>query len=188
MFVKPILTFFFSFIIVMIEVPVSSAQSYRDLGNLSLNDTFEKLLDGARLNHFEELEKSIQVLTPLIKMLESKYSNKENSLLQTAVSQRNSEMALVAIQKLIYYDMKDQLLNGIDLVSTSKDRAITRFKYAYLDYLLLSPSLQTINFNGEQKIRNLFRKFAISVNRPDQLMVLNQEINKELLNTFPILK
>jgi hypothetical protein len=188
MFFKPIITAILSLLIGMIDVPVSSAQSYRDLGNLSLNETFEKLLESARLNHFEELEKSIQVLTPLIKMLESKYSNKENSLLQTAVLQQNREKALVAIQKLIYFDMKDQLLNGIDLVSTSKDRAITRFKYAYLDYLLISPYLQTVNFNGEQKIRNLFRKFAISVNRPDQLTLLNQEINKELLNTFPMLK
>ncbi|MBI1823554.1 MAG: hypothetical protein HY200_00615 [Nitrospirae bacterium] len=167
---------------------LSSAQSYRDLGNLSLNDTFEKLLDYSKQNDFEGIEKSIQLLTPLKQSLESKYSKKNERALQSAIDQKEGEKALLAIQQLIYLDMKDQLLTGIDSVSHSKERAITKFKYAYLDYLLLSPYLQSKSFNGEQKIRNLFRKFAMSVNKTDQLMALNQEIEKEMLNTFPTLQ
>lgn len=167
---------------------MSSAQSYRDLGSISLNETFEKMLEYSKKNDFDKLEKSFQLIKPLSQFLENKYSKNTEKAIQSAIDRKDGEKAFQAIQQLIFLDMKDLLLIGIDIVHDSKEKATTKFKYAYLDYLLLSPYIQVKSYSGDQKIRNLFRKFAMSINKFDELKLLNEEIEKEIINSFPTLK
>jgi hypothetical protein len=180
--VTSLLIFYFQF------SGISSAQSYRDLGPVSLNETFRNLLKFSKYNEFENLEKSLQLIKPLSQTLDSKYSNKSGKAIQNSIEKKDGEKAVQGIQQLIFLDIKDQLLIGIDTVPNSKEQALSQFKNAYMDYLLLSPSIQENNYSGDQKIKNLFRKLLLLINKSDQLPAVYQDIEKEIMNSFPNLK
>ena len=170
------------------EPGFSFAQSYREVGNQSLNDTFEKLLHDSERGNFDAVEKTFQQISQLDRYLEEKYALNTGQAIKNAIDRKDGEKALEAIQRLIYSDMREELQAGINSVHLSKEKSIRIFKYAYLDYLLLSPYIQSKSFSGEQKIRNLFRKFAVSVNRPDELEKLNVQIETEMISSYPALK
>ena len=180
--VTSLLIFYFQF------SGISSAQSYRDLGPVSLNETFRNLLKFSKYNEFENLEKSLQLIKPLSQTLDSKYSNKSGKAIQNSIEKKDGEKAVQGIQQLIFLDIKDQLLIGIDTVPNSKEQALSKFKNAYMDYLLLSPFIQENNYSGDQKIKNLFRKLLLLINKSDQLPAVYQDIEKEIMNSFPNLK
>jgi len=163
----------------------SRAQSYRESNAVPVGEVLEKLLGFSKRNEFEKIDKSLVQIKSLSETLDSKYSRKIEKSIQIAVQEKDGERALKAIQALIFYDMKDLLSIGIDSVQFSKEKAIVKFKYAYLDYLLLSPFIQVQSYSGDQKIRNLFRKFALSINNSENLKSLNEEIEREIINSDP---
>jgi hypothetical protein len=164
---------------------ITSAQSYRELGTISLNESFENMLKYSKHKDFEKLSSSLQLIKPLSQSLDAKYSKDNEKAILSAIENKDGEKVLQAVQQLIFLDMEDQLLIGITIVPNSKDTAITKFKNAYMDYLFLSPYIQENDYSGDQKIKNLFRKFVLSINKYEELAGVNQEIKKEILKSFP---
>ena len=164
---------------------ITNAQSYRELGAVSLNESFENMLKYSKHKDFEKLSSSLQLIKPLSQSLDAKFSKNYEKAILSAIENKDGEKALQAVQQLIYLDMEDQLLIGITIVPNSKDMAITKFKNAYMDYLFLSPYIQENDYPGDQKIKNLFRKFVLSINKYEELAGVNQDIKKEIIKSYP---
>jgi hypothetical protein len=76
--------------------------------------------------------------------------------LNKVLAEHNKEKILTAIQRNMFYDIK--ALFGLAAQDPAPDRATGLLKTAYLDYNLLSPYVQTKDFQRDQVIRKMFQQ------------------------------
>ncbi len=165
----------------------SYAQTYRDIG-LPPSEIFEKMIVYAQEKDFEKLSKALQLIKPITQALATKFSKNPEEEIQDAIKQKNGEKAVLSIQRLVTLDLRDLLSIALGSIRESSEKATTKFKTAYLDYLLISPYVQVKSFSGDQKIKNIFRRAVTSFASEEELKQMIQEIEKELFAASPELK
>lgn len=189
---------------------IARGQPYREGLSIPPVQVFSGMFDFAKSGKYEKIEKSLQLLTPLVSALSQKYNIDHNSEIRSAItaisysdsiSAKDKDKVLRGIQRLIFSDIRD-LFDQADLViKESKDKAQVKFKTAMLDYLILSPFIEAKNFPSDGKIKRGFRDIQFTIDSsapygtsgpgaisPDAIKKMSDEILKELQTVLPDLK
>lgn len=175
-------------ILLLSPAALGLSQPYRDNLVLPSSEIYQKMLSYTQDKDFEKLERSLQMIKPVTQAMKSKFGADIEAEIRDGLAKKDHERVLRAIQHLISLDMKDLLSLGTEMAQESQFKAVTKFKSAFLDYLLLSPFIQIKNFSSDQKIKNTFRKsLDTSVSAADFGRAA-EEIERELDTVFPELK
>ena len=142
----------------------------------------------AQEKDFEKLSKTLQLVKPITQAVGTKYSKNPEEEVQNAIQKKSGEKALLSVQRLVALDMRDLLSIAAGSIREGSEKATTKLKTAYLDYLLISPYVQVKSFSADQKIKNVFRKAVTTFASEEELKQMIQEIEKELFSAYPELK
>ena len=164
------------------------SQPYRDNLVLPANEIYQKMLGYALDKEFEKVERSLQLTKPVTQAMNSKFKVNIEAEIKNGLDKKDQEQVIRGIQRLIWLDMKDMMSLGTDVAQESQDKAAAKFKSAFLDYLLLSPYIQTKSFSSDQKIKNNFRKTVVTANSAEDFRRPSEEIEQDLMTAFPELK
>ncbi len=176
-------------------------QPYREGLSIPPAQIFNGINGFAKSGDYEKIEKSLQLLTPLLTALSQKYGIDYASEIISAIAVKDKDKVLKGIQRLIFSDMKD-LFDQADLViKESKDRAQVKFKTAFLDYLILGSYVETKNFQSDGKIKRGFRDIQFTIESsgpygtsgpgavsPEAIRKMSDEIVRELQSVIPELR
>lgn len=188
----------------------ANGQPYREGLAIPPVQVFTGMLDFAKSGKYEKVEKSLQILTPLLTALSQKYGTDFASEIKStisaviyadSVSAKDKDKILKGIQKLIFADMKD-LFDQADLViKESNEKAQVKYKTAFLDYLLLGPYIEAKNFQSDGKIKRGFRDIQFTIESsgpygtsgpgavsPEAIRKISDDIVKEIQTVLPDLK
>ena len=197
--------------VVLISMPdLARGQSYREGLSVPPVQVFSGMLDFAKSGKYEKVEKSLQVLMPLVSALSQKYKIDHESELKSAlsallyadsISAKDKDRVLKGIQRLIFSDMRDLFDQADIVIKESKDKAQIKFKTALLDYLLLGPFVEAKNFPSDGKIKRAFRDIQFTIDSsapygtsgggailPETTKKMSDDILKEILVVLPELK
>ena len=152
------------YLIILIAIPgVARGQPYREGLSIPPSQVFNGMIGFAKTGDYEKIEKSLQILTPLLTALSQKYGTDYASEIRSVISAKDKDKVLKVIQRLIFSDIRD-LFDQADLViKESKDKAKVKYKTAFLDYLLLGPYIETKNFQTDGKIKRGFRDIQFTI-------------------------
>ena len=164
------------------------SQPYRDNLVLPANEIYQKMLGYALDKEFEKVERSLQLTKPVTQAMNSKFKVNIEAEIKNGLDKKDQEQVIRGIQRLIWLDMKDMMSLGTDVAQESQDKAAAKFKSAFLDYLLLSPYIQTKSFSSDQKIKNNFRKTVVTASSAEDFRRTAAEIEQDLMTAFPELK
>ncbi|MBI5746874.1 MAG: hypothetical protein HZA13_07715 [Nitrospirae bacterium] len=180
---------------------IARGQPYREGLSIPPAQIFNGINGFAKSGDYEKIEKSLQLLTPLLTALSQKYGIDYTSEIRSAIAVKDKDKVLKGIQRLIFSDMKD-LFDQADLViKESKDKAQVKFKTAFLDYLLLGPFVEAKNFPSDGKIKRGFRDIQFTIDSsapygtsggsaisPETIKKMSDEILREIQTVLPELK
>ncbi len=163
-------------------------QPYRDSLPLPAFQIYQNMLRYTQDKDFEKVERSLPVLRPIIQAINLNFKLDIEAEIRDSLAKKDQDRILLAIQRLIWLDMKDLLSLGVKVAQESQDQAVVNFRKAYLDYQLLSPYIQVKNFSSDQKIKNIFRKAVITGTTAEDLRKAVEDIDNEVRTAFPELK
>lgn len=186
--VKKTVWIIFAAILMLCPAALAQSQPYRDNLPLPASEIYQKMLSYAQDQDFEKVERSLQVTKPVTQALNSKFGANIETEIRDGVTKKDQDRVIRAIQRLISLDMKDLMLVGATAARESQDKAVAKFKSAYLDYLLLSPYIQVKSFASDQKIKTLFRKAVTISASAEAFGRAAEEIEQELGTAYPELK
>ena len=200
------------YLVILIFVPgVARGQTYREGLSIPPSQVFKGMLDFAKSGDPKKIEKSLQLLTPLLSAFSQKYGIDHGSEIRSALSDatyadsplsaKDKDRALKGIQRLIYSDIKDLFDQADMVIKESKERAQIKFKTAFLDYLILGPYVEVKNFQSDGKIKRGFRDIQFTIDSsgpygtsgpgaisPEAIKKMSDDILKEIQIVLPELK
>ena len=156
-------------------------QPYRDTLVLPSAQLFERMLTYADDKDYEKVSRSLQVARPVIEALKAKFGGDPEGDIRDGLGRKDLDRVKRGLHRLILLDMRD--LVGLALTAESSEKASTKFRGAYLDYLMLSPGVQARDFNADQRIRNAFRRAVLRSTR-EQMQEARDEIEREVARVF----
>ncbi|HET6370108.1 MAG TPA: hypothetical protein VFG95_02860 [Nitrospiria bacterium] len=158
------------------------AQSYRDELPFGEHDLINKALSATEEGNFGKVKKIVDLLNPLIKGLERRYSVGIYEEINIGIAQENSDKLSRGFYRLAYHDVIDLLSSAQDARANSENLAQTWLRKAYLSYGLLSPQVQKISIATDGNIRNLFAKAQVASPSPgafgDTVVRIKTELEK----------
>ncbi|MFQ5455014.1 MAG: hypothetical protein ACE5EA_02280 [Nitrospirota bacterium] len=153
-----IITFSIIFVLcIYSEHNLLADQSYRDNIVIPPNDIYKNLLKYIEREDYQKIKKALNLLNGIINVLDAKYSINLMTKLNNSIKRNDNEMILKLIYRLIYFDALDLMDNSIEAVEVSPDKAKTKLKMSYLNYILLSPIIEKKSFSSDIKIKRMFR-------------------------------
>ena len=164
--------------------PPCAAQDYRDGLMLPAPQLYERMLGYARDKDFAKVERSLQAVKPVLDALKARHGPDLEVEIRDSIDKNDADSVLRGIRRLVVLDMKDQMRLARENAGASKERAATRFRGAYLDYLLVSGTVQDRNFTADQRIKNAFRR-GVLVGSAEGLGSAADEIERELAAALP---
>jgi len=157
------------------------AQPYRDGLLLPTSQLYERMLAYAEEKDYTKVERSLEVARPVMEALKGKFGTDVQAEIRDAMARKDGEQLLRSLRRLVVLDMRD--LMSLGLAAETQEKASTKFRHAYLDYLLVSPVIQTRDFPADQRIKNAFRR-AVLRSTYDQLRMATEDIERELAKTM----
>ena len=173
--------------IILVSHSSSWGQTYRDnlpMPSLEIN---RQLMTYAQARDYEKITRTLPMVKPLTDALKTKFTSDIESELRSGLTAQDQDRILKATQRLVYLDLKDLMNLSVDLMGESNDKAKTKLKAAFLNYLLLSPFMEKLNFAADQKIKKNFRAATLAVDAStsiEEIKRLISEIDKELITTL----
>jgi hypothetical protein len=181
------------------------AQPYRDNLPLPSIEINRQLMTYAQAKDFEKISRTLTMVKPLTDALKKKFVSDVESELRSGLKAQDQDRIVKATQRLVYLDLKDLMDLAVELMGESNDKAKTKMKAAYLDYLLLSPYIEKLNFSSDQKIKKHFRSANLALDASvayggekaiasavagsaEDIKRLVDEIDKELTTTLAFSK
>lgn len=194
------LTSVFLFLLIFLS-DTARGQPYREGLSIPPVQVFNGINGFAKSGDYEKIEKSLQILTPLLTALSQKYGIDYASEIRSAIAVKDKDKVLKGIQRLIFSDMKDLFDQADLIIKESKDRAQVKFKTAFLNYLILGPYVEVKNFQSDGKIKRGFRDIQFTIDSsgpygtsgpgaisPEAIKKMSDEILKEIQTVLPELK
>ncbi len=149
---------------VLLAPSVLFAQDYRELGSVSPISIYQQILSSAQAQDNSGILKSLDSLSDILNAINTNFGKDIRSEVAKAISTGKKEEVLNAVYNLVLYDMRDVFRVSIigieEKLSLSKLKE--RLKFAYLDYLLISPEVRKKNFNLDRETRKLFEEVLVS--------------------------
>jgi len=182
-------------VILFLWSSLAFAQPYRDnlpIPSLEIN---RNLLSYAQAKDFEKISRTLPLVKSLTDTLKTKFGSDVESELQSALGSQDQGRVLKAVQHLVYLDLKDLMNLSVEMMGESTDKAKAKIRAAFLNYYLLSPFIQTVNFTADQRIKKNFRTVTLTLDA--SVMVagsegtikrLIDEIDKEMVTPLAFSK
>jgi hypothetical protein len=151
----------------------------RSTYNIPPPDIFSHLFYYLDEDNWEKVEGTVTFLSVLIGEMETEFGIKIESALMTAVREKDKEKFEKLALSLVFFDAKSLFAGSQDELARSPDKAITRLKAAYSDYIACSARVEKYDFKLNQKIKTVFRKAYIMVqsekiNEPSYRLALDE--------------
>jgi hypothetical protein len=156
-------------------------QPYRDTLILPASQLYERMLKYADDKDYEKVSRSLQVARPVTEALKAKFGSDPEGDIRDGLERKDLDRVRRGLHRLILLDMRD--LIGLALTAESPEKSSTKFRGAYIDYLMLSTGVQARDFNADQKIRNAFRRAVLRSTR-EQMQEARDEIEREVARVF----
>jgi len=156
-------------------------QPYRDNLLLPAAQLYQRMLTYAGDKDYEKVSRSLQVARPVVEALKVKFGGDPEGEIREGLERKDLERVRRGLQRLVVLDMRD--LMGLALTADTAEKASTKFRNAYQDYVLLTVSVQERDFTADQKIKNAFRR-AVLNSTHDQMQQARDEIEREVTRAF----
>jgi len=156
---------------------------------------YQSMLRFADKGDYGKIEASLAFIQPVILMIKKRWDIDMEREIRESVAKQDKAVARLSIQKLIFLDMESLLYTSIDKDQPNKKRRV-QIRTAYLNYLLLSPTIKKKKFLANQRVKKTFRRLHVSVGTPpyarsahvvDFTVMENQihAIEEEMIKLFP---
>ncbi len=146
-------------IILVLATPSLYAQTYRKEAAVSPVYIYQQMLSYAEKGEFKKISKSLTLLEEILAAIKSKFNKDLKALFEEALTTNDTKEIKKAIYALIFYDIKDvfgEVLSNLNTKGLYDLKETLRF--AYLDYLLISPVVKKKNFEVDRRIRKTFNE------------------------------
>ena len=154
----------FTLCIVLLTPSFLKAQDYREKASVSPVEIYREMLFCVQTKNTGKILKLLGSVEGVLEAINANFGEDLKTKIEMAVSTGKQENIAKAVHTLIYYDIKDVFkatMGGIsEGISLAKLKG--RFKFAYLDYLLVSPQAERKNFNLDRAIRKGFADILIA--------------------------
>ncbi len=144
-------------LIVFLSSPSLFSQNYRKEAVVSPVYVYQQMLSYLEEGNYKKILKSLSLLEEILNAIKSKFNKDLKTLIEDAVATKDVEKIREAIYTLIFYDIKDvfsEVLNNLNTKGLYQLKET--LKFAYLDYLLVSPAVKKRNFKVDRDIRKSF--------------------------------
>jgi TonB family protein len=145
------------FFITVLLAGATAAQEYRLGLNPPAFEIYKSMLEFAEDEKYGKISQSWEFLGDIPREIKEKFGIDLEKEIINSIRDQNRTMAVTAVRKLIFYDMKDIFT----IVSESKNANPAYLKglvkAAYLDYAHLSPEVAKTDVAIDTKIKNSFR-------------------------------
>jgi len=154
----------FTVCMVLLVPSFLKAQDYREKASVSPVEIYREMLSCVQTKNTGRILKLLGSVEGILEAINTNFGKDIKSKIEEAVSTGKSEDIAGAIHTLIYYDIKDVFKATMGGVSEGLSLAKLkgRVKFAYLDYLLVSPQAKRKNFNLDRAIRKGFADILIA--------------------------
>ncbi|OQX87718.1 MAG: hypothetical protein B6D55_02560 [Candidatus Omnitrophica bacterium 4484_70.2] len=137
--------------------PSLFAQNYRKEAVISPVYIYQQMLSFVKEGNYDKIVKSLPLLEDVLNAIKNNFNKDLKILIEEAVSTRDAGRIKKAIYTLIYYDIKDVFNEVLTNLNTKGFYQLKEtLKFAYLDYLLVSPAIRKRNFKIDREIRKSF--------------------------------
>lgn len=155
---------FILIVVAAVSLPLAAlssakAQSYREQAPISPVYIYQQMLSYAQAQEADKILKLLDSLGEILSAVNVNFGKNLKAEVSAAVGSGNSKKMLEAIYTLIYYDIKDVFRatgEGLNVERLPLEKLEARLKFAYLDYLLVSPEARKKDFNLDRDIRKSF--------------------------------
>ena len=179
----------FALIIILGSAGWVSGQPYRETLPISQVEIFQRMLVQTEEGNFDKVDKGTIFLDPLFSALQLKFGVNFKARFQDKVIHRDKAGLEASILHLAFLDLIDLLeVAGQLLQKNDLDRAKSKIKVAFQDYLILTPFILNKAFPADQKIKNDFRVLTLgseSTLRPEEYKRLTAEIQQLIVSAYP---
>lgn len=162
---------------------LARAQGYRDNLPLPLNEILQNMTSYCETQDFERLKKATTLLHPVTSAL----AKEDAALAQDmdkAIASKDGPGALIVVHRLAWADVRELFA----LAEKSDSDASRHIKAAYLEYTVISPTMQNRSFAADQHIKNAFRKATVSDLPAADRHALLADITSNAFKAYPVLK
>lgn len=181
--------YFLTLAIILGLAPLTFGQPYRDNLPLSQVEIFQRMFSQAEEEGFDKIQKGAIFLEPLFSAIQTKMGVGIKGEIEKGIVQKDKTRVLAALGQLVYLDMIDLLSIGGDLLKENNiDKAKSKIKIAYADYLLISPSISAKSFPTDQKVKNSFRLLSLGVGttlKTEDYHRMTKEIQQDIVSVQP---
>ena len=133
------------------------AQNYRKEAVISPVYIYQQMLSFVKEGDYDKIVKSLSLLENVLNAIKNNFDKDLKTLIEDAVSTGDARKIKKAIYTLIYYDIKDVFYEVLTNLNTKEFYQLKEtLKFAYLDYLLVSPAIRRRNFEVDREIRKSF--------------------------------
>lgn len=123
---------------------------------------YQSMLRFADKGDYGKIEASLTFIKPIILPIKKKWKINMEREIRESVGKQDKTVVLLSIQKLIFLDMESLMYTSIDKELPDKKRGV-QIRTAYLNYLLLSPTIKKKKFLADQRVKKAFRRLHASV-------------------------
>ena len=146
-----------SLAIVLLFIPDRAlSQSYRKAVGFPPTEIYQSIFNFIGQKEYAKIPRALMVLSPITDHIADKFKNNPADVVERAVERGDPAEILSSVQALLVLDIKDLLDDAGRRVEESSEDAKTHVDAARLDYELLSPFIQSMALQEDQKIRKLF--------------------------------
>lgn len=156
---------------------------------------YQSMLRFVDKQNYGKIEASLSFVKPVILAIKKKWDIDMRSEIRDGVVKQDEIAVRRSIHKLIFLDMEWLLYKSADKDLTNKERR-RQIRIAYLNYLLLSPTVKKKQFLADQRVKRIFHRlhailgtsrYAQSASNVDATVIENQihSIEKEMFKLFP---
>lgn len=156
---------------------------------------YQSMLQFVDKQDYGKIEASLAFIQPIVLPIKKKWDVDMEREIREGVAKQNETVVRLSIQKLIFFDMESLLYTSIDKDRLNKERRV-QIRIAYLNYLLLSPTIKKKQFLADQRVKKVFHRLHASVGTSpyvrsasdvDFTAMENQihAMEKEMIKLFP---
>lgn len=163
---------------------VAVAQTYRDNLPLPLNEILQNMSNYCEAQDFERLKKAMVLLHPVTTALAKEDASLSQEM-DKALAGKDAAAALSIVHRIAWADARELLLQA----DKNDDRDASRhIKAAFLDYTVISPTMQSRNFAADQHIKNAFKRASAAELPPTDRHLILTDIEASAMKAYPVLK
>ena len=147
---------FSGILLVLVFTSGGSAQNYRSSVSVPPVQVYKSMMKFADQKDHEKIFLSLKVLNPILNHIKVQLSENPATAIRDAILTGDQNQVRISIQRMIYLDIKDLLKQAQTEVRRPSGNPKPLVRTAWLNYVLILPSIRKTDFKIDQSIRKSF--------------------------------